>query len=64
MDFSFDDRLGNVWSGGISELAATDPKEFSILAAHSPAKHWALKVAHVVQVIPGIRSTIELKGGE
>jgi len=60
LDFAFDDRLSNVWSGS-PQLAATDPKEFSIDAPHSPTKHWYLGIAHVVQVIPGITSTFDLK---
>lgn len=61
LDFTFDDRLGNLWNG-TPELAVSDPKEFSIPAPHSPAKHWSLKVNHIIQIIPGISSNIDLDG--
>ena len=63
LDFAFDDRLGNLWNG-TPELAVSDPKEFCIPAPHSPAKHWSLKINHIIQVIPGISSNIDLNGGE
>ena len=62
LDFAFDDRLGNVWSE-TPQLAVSDPKQFSISTPHSPAKHWSLKVNHIIQVIPGITSNIDLNGG-
>jgi hypothetical protein len=62
LDFQFDDRLGNV-SVGQPQLAVTDPKEFRADALHSPAKHWYLRLTHVVQVIPGITRTLQWNGG-
>lgn len=62
LDFTFDDRLGNS-SGGSPQLSVSEPKAFTIQALHSPSKHWALKVSHVIQVIPGISVPIDVKGG-
>ena len=65
LSFTFDDRLGNAWSANLdSEQTVSDPdKEISIPAPHSPAKHWLLKVDHIIQVIPGIKSNLDLNGG-
>ncbi|MDQ7093186.1 zf-HC2 domain-containing protein [Desulfosporosinus sp. PR] len=65
LNFTFDDRLGNVWNvNSEPEQTISDPKKFSISAPHSPSKHWSLKINHIIQVIPGIKTNLNLNGGQ
>jgi len=43
-------------------LPANNTKRFTIQAPQSPSKKWEVSVHHVVQVIPGIKSEVNLEG--
>ncbi len=45
-------------------LSVTNPKQFSVAAPRSLAKSWLLKVDYLVRVVPGLNTTLTIKGGE
>ena len=65
LTFTFDDLLGNRWhTDPEADLVTTNPKHFTIRAPQSPSKKWEVSVNKVVQVIPGIKSEVELEGAK
>lgn len=63
LDFSLDDRLGNLWGSEYDvNLNVINPKQFSIKGIHSLSKNWILKLNHIIQVIPGNDTTVNLEG--